>query len=72
MDVNFLGCPDVTDDGNKDGRTVLVCVKCGGLWDHSATDCLIDRIFSRASPEDRRRAGIVTMDETPLSDRFGV
>jgi hypothetical protein len=29
MDVNFSGCPDVTDDGNKDGKTVLVCVKRG-------------------------------------------
>jgi hypothetical protein len=28
----------------ENGEYVLVCVKCGGLWDHRATDRLIDLI----------------------------
>jgi hypothetical protein len=43
--------------GNRNSKYVLICTKCGNLWDHAATDRLIDLIFSRASPEDCRRAG---------------
>jgi hypothetical protein len=32
---------------NADGVVVLICLKCGGLWDHSATDRLIDFIMYR-------------------------
>jgi hypothetical protein len=29
----------------ENGEYVLVCVKCGGLWDHRATDRLIELIM---------------------------
>ncbi len=28
-----------------DGEYALVCQRCGGLWDHTATDRLIDLIM---------------------------
>ena len=29
------------------GCSELICVKCGGLWDHSATDRVIDYVMGR-------------------------
>lgn len=31
-----------------DGQYELICVHCGGLWDHRATDRLIDLVMAPA------------------------
>jgi len=48
------------------GEIVLVCLTCDGLWDHRATDRLIERIM-------RRRAGpalIAALDTIAEANRW--
>ena len=41
------------------GETVLVCLTCGGLWNHKATDRLIERICAASkSADDPTSAGV--------------
>ena len=38
------------------GEVILVCLRCDGLWDHRATDRLIERIMSPHRPEEEQAA----------------